>query len=177
MQTHYHTKTCKKYKTSSCRFSFPLPPLRKTTILEPLINTDPRIKDKEKVFFTQLQAKSYTKDFTFDNFLYEFKLEENDYISMLEATLNQRIIFLKRQQADIWINAFAKKVPALWYANIDTQFILDAYSATSYYCSYMKKQDKTLSQAFNQIRKQCTYLYTEKAHFIHKLGNTLLNYQ
>jgi hypothetical protein len=151
MQTHHHTKTCKKYKTSTCRFNFPLPPMRQTTILEPLSNPDPTIKDRAKLFFKQLETKHYTKNVTFDDFLYEFQLEETDYIAILQATLSRRIVLLKRQPADIWINSFSRKVPTLWYANTDTQFILDAYDIASYCSSYMTKQDTTLSRAFNQI--------------------------
>lgn len=68
-------------------------------------------------------------------------------------------------------------MPQLWYANIDKQFILDAYVVASYCSSYMTKQDMTLSFAFHQIQQKCTYAYNEKMQFIKKLGNALLNYQ
>ena len=36
LQTHKHSKTCRKKGKAVCRFGFPLPPLRKTVLLEPL---------------------------------------------------------------------------------------------------------------------------------------------
>lgn len=45
MQTHHQKKTCKKKKTSTCHFSFPLPPMRQIAILEPLENSNPALRD------------------------------------------------------------------------------------------------------------------------------------
>lgn len=36
LQTHRHTKTCKKGGPKICRFNFPLTPMPKSMILEPL---------------------------------------------------------------------------------------------------------------------------------------------
>lgn len=74
MQTHHHTKTCKKYRAANCRFNFPFPPMRQTTILEPLLNVDPVLIDRSKLFFKQLETKHYIKQITFDNFLDEVQL-------------------------------------------------------------------------------------------------------
>ena len=102
--------------------------MRQTTILEPLLNVDPALIDRSKNFFKQLETKHYTKKITFDNFLDEFQLPEADYILILQASFSRNTVFLKRHPIDISINSFSKEVPALWYANIDTQFILDAYA-------------------------------------------------
>ena len=40
LQRHKHSKTCKKRGHPICRFNFPLPPMPKTMILEPLSETD-----------------------------------------------------------------------------------------------------------------------------------------
>ena len=36
LQTHRHSKTCKKKGQEICRFNFPLPPMPHTMILNPL---------------------------------------------------------------------------------------------------------------------------------------------
>ena len=84
----------------------------------------------------------------FENFLNNLQINEIEYILILQSILTQKTVLLQRCPADIWINPFAKQVPQLWYANIDTQFILDAYIATSYCSSYMTKQDQIFSLAF-----------------------------
>ncbi len=40
LQRHKHSKTCKKRGHAVCRFNFPLPPMPRTMILEPLAETD-----------------------------------------------------------------------------------------------------------------------------------------
>ena len=74
IQTHHHTRTCKKHKNSTCYFGFPLPPMKRTTILERLPNIDKTMKDKAKAFFAELQNQHYTAKTTFHNFLNKFKM-------------------------------------------------------------------------------------------------------
>lgn len=45
---HKHSQTCKKGGKDVCRFGFPLPPLEKTMILEPL---DADVDKYRKVFY------------------------------------------------------------------------------------------------------------------------------
>ena len=71
----------------------------------------------------------------FEKFLDDFQIDEIEYILILQATLTWKIVLLQHCPADILINLFSKEVLQLWYLNIDTQFILDAYAATSYYSS------------------------------------------
>ena len=35
-QLHWHTKTCRIGNTQKCRFGFPIPPMKKSMILEPI---------------------------------------------------------------------------------------------------------------------------------------------
>jgi len=42
----------------------------------------------------------------------------------------------------------------IWNANIDAQFVLNAYATTSYYNSYMTKVDKSMTNAFIRIHKE-----------------------
>ena len=114
---------------------------------------------------TELLDEIHPGEILQEEFLNEFQLTESNYILMLHATLKRKELLLKRDPTDIWTNAFARKMLALWYTNTDTQFILDAYATASYCCSYMTKQDTT------------TTTYDNKTQFIHKIGNALLNYQ
>ena len=40
LRRHKHSKTCKKKGRAICRFNFPLPPMPRTVILEPLSESD-----------------------------------------------------------------------------------------------------------------------------------------
>ena len=44
-QVHNHSETCKKGKKFKCRFNFPMPPMRETTILRPLLASSANCND------------------------------------------------------------------------------------------------------------------------------------
>jgi len=46
MQTHRHSKTCRKKGKPVCRFGFPLPPMGKTIVLDPLDKESQTLKKK-----------------------------------------------------------------------------------------------------------------------------------
>ncbi len=56
---------------------------------------------------------------------------------------------------DIKTNAYEIKATTSWEVNIDIQFILDPYTTISYYTSYLKKSNKTITTKFQTIIKKC----------------------
>lgn len=52
-------------------------------------------------------------------------------------------MFLKRLPCEIRINAYNPKILELTEANMDIQFVLDAYAAASYVVSYMMKAQRS----------------------------------
>jgi hypothetical protein len=150
---HYHTRSCKKQRNSHCRYNFPMPPMKTTIVLKPIRSLDKDIANKLRSMFTSLEQKNYQNQMTFEDFLVEMDLEEDKYIQLIQCKLKQLTIFLKRKPSHIWNNSFAKDMPNLWNANIDAQYMLNAYAATSYCSSYMNKVDKSMTNAFRRIRK------------------------
>ena len=63
LQRHKHSKTCKKECCAICRFNFPLPPMPRTTILEPLSESDldENVADMLKRFRTNTIAVKLDK--------------------------------------------------------------------------------------------------------------------
>jgi hypothetical protein len=63
--------------------------------------------------------------------------------------------FLKQTPSIIETNAFSIRVAPLWFANMNIQFILDAYAIASYCISYMTKNDKFVTSkiAFNNRKR------------------------
>jgi hypothetical protein len=54
LQMHKHSKTCRKKGHPICRFGFPLPPLPRVMILEPLETET----DKYKTIYREIQKKN-----------------------------------------------------------------------------------------------------------------------
>ena len=177
IQTHHHTKTCRKNQHSKFRFNFLLPPINKVVILHPLEHSDHLLQQKAKEIFAILENREYKKNTTFDDFLMDFQLTRDNYILLIRSLLDPSKLIQKRDPSDIWINPFAKSIPKLWQANTDAQFVLDAYAATTYVSSYITKFDCNLTTAFEKIKDQCLADNDGKIQTIRKHGNALLNMQ
>jgi hypothetical protein len=114
---------------------------------------------------------------SFEDFLTELNLIEDEYIQAIQCTLKQPTIFLKQKLSHIWNNSFSKDMPVMWNANTGAQYVLNAYVAASYCTSYMTKVDKSMTSAFIRIRKEHERSHIDVVQMIHTLGNTLLNLQ
>jgi hypothetical protein len=92
---HYHTKSCKKHRNSHCRYNFPMPPMKTTKFIEPLSLVDNVLIEKSKSLLTFLEKTDYDNLMSFEDFLMELKITEDEYIQLLQSTLKQPTIFLK----------------------------------------------------------------------------------
>ena len=62
---------------------------------------------------------------------------------------------MKREPSDIWTNAFNPAILNAWRANVDIQYIVDAYSAVMYVCSYVMKSEAKMSELLSRVAKEC----------------------
>jgi len=72
---------------------------------------------------------------------------------------------------DINTNVYAIKVATLWETYTNIQFILDPYTATSYYTSYLPKIDWIITTKFQTIIKKCENKNVDANLRVRKLGN------
>ena len=90
---------------------------------------------------------------SFDTFLTQVNLSEDEYIQAIQCTLRKPTLFLKQKLSHIWNNNFSKDMQVMLKANIDVQYMLNAYAIASYYTSYMTKIDKSMTSAFRKCAK------------------------
>lgn len=100
IQTHRHTKTCKKNCHTICRFNFPFLPMDTTTILFPLEHTT-KDNDKKKDLCSLLDNKNYSRHVAFDMFLTDLNLSKDKYMVLFHSCLMLPIILLKGKPYDI----------------------------------------------------------------------------
>ena len=93
LQTHKHSKTCRKKGKAICRFGYPIPPMPRTCVLEPLETTENTDSDEEEYF--NLCAERYKKieeilqqnKRGIANVIYRFlailKMSQNKYLMVL----------------------------------------------------------------------------------------------
>ena len=173
LQRHRHTHTCKKNHKNhknACRFNFPLPPMRKTQVLEPLPLQDREVHKanwKKVKQYLQTMEEKQQPDETYDSFLASVGINEDAYINAIRSSLTHTKIFLKRDPADTRINGYNKHVLKAWDANCDIQFVINAFACIMYIVSYMSKAEKGRVNYLEMLamrlkREEVTYVNKSK---------------
>lgn len=144
IQIHRHAKTCRRKGKKICRFNFPIPPMSRTRVLEPLTESEKEgyqdianVYERVCALLTDLKINS--TEMSFSEFLEKLNLTEDFYIIAVRSSLTAPKLFLKRNVAEIRVNPYNDLMIRCWEANIDVQFILDAYACAAYIVSYISK--------------------------------------
>ena len=177
-QKHTHTGTCKKNSHSRCRFNYPQPPFPETTILDPLPEDDPRFNElsaKWTAIHNELEKMSKGTDCTFAEFLEHLDLTYDDYKLCIQTSLRARTMFLKRTVHELSINNYNDSIMLAWQANMDIQYVIDAYACATYIVLYLAKgcrgMSKILVRASQEARSGNSSIMESMRH----IGNQFLN--
>ena len=176
IQTHKHSKTCRKKGKAICRFGYPIPPMKKTCVLTPL---DPDLRCQytdllQKIKQTLVDMKEGI-DISFDTFLKQMETNEDEYINCIKSSIDSPKLFLKRDPSEIRINAYMKSLIEAWQANHDIQFVLDAYACAVYIVSYINKSQKGMSALLDAACKEARKGNMDIQKQIRHIGNQFLN--
>jgi hypothetical protein len=190
LQTHKHSRTCGKTTRNccnfvTCRFHFPIPPVDRTRILDPLpedFDVDKR-KYLSKVtdqIRDKLRQISKRQDFdsmsmSFEEFLTDCNLSIIEYILAIHSTLKKATVLLERLPSEIKMNAYNPKSLELSEANMDIQFILDAFAAAAYVVSYMIKAQRGMSRLMDFACKQAKRGDKDVVQILRHMGNAFIN--
>jgi hypothetical protein len=132
LQTHHYSKSCKKIRggRAICCFSFPWPPMRRTTIVRPL-EEDIALADKAKSealmkrvqetleHFDAVKDRSILTKNSFDSFLKCVACTVSKYVQALCTTIVRPAIFLERFLDANMITPYNSFILRLWRANMD----------------------------------------------------------
>lgn len=176
LQVHKHSKSCRKKEKAVCRFGFPLPPMKNTTILEPLNDVDK--KKQFKALFEKIQKQLddvKNTDLSYEEFLCIVGVDEDEYVKAIQSSLNCPKVFLKRHVKEARVNAYMKPILNAWDANHDLQFVLDPYACAVYIVSYISKAQRGMSILMNEACKEAKRGNMELRQQVRHIGNKFLN--
>ena len=171
----------KKRGRAICRFNFPLAPMPRTMILEPLSESDldENVADMLKEALGRIRSllNSINADETmnFVEFLEKLDLTEQQYIKAIRLSLKHSTLLLKRSPSEIRINCYNPHLLKAWRANMDIQFVLDPYACAVYILSYITKGQRGMSKL---LRKACEEAKEGNKNIVSKvrhIGNKFLN--
>ncbi|KAI4899975.1 hypothetical protein NFI96_003455, partial [Prochilodus magdalenae] len=190
-----HSKSCKKRGTP-CRFNFPRPPSSRTFITRRKTETGKddgngespehsiivhdiidrelaeAIVKKVKDILLDPEANFQSADDLFASMGINQELFEAAYIRMTKKTT----FVLKRKPCDVWVNQYNRELLRCWNANMDIQFVVDAYSCIVYIISYISKAEREIGLLLSRTQKEATEQGNLDAkQALRKLGSVFLH--
>ena len=179
-QSHRHARTCRKKNQHVCRFGFPIAPMRSTRILRPFESDDPAMIKKADSNYgkivSALQELKPADILTYDDFLNKLGLSEIEYIDAICSSLTSPKVFLKRSPSEVRINSYNGIMLTSWEANIDVQFVLDAYSCAAYIVSYISKGQRGMSDLLSKAAKEAAAGNSSLKEQVRHIGNKFLTH-
>ena len=175
LQKHKHSSYCKRNKT--CRFNFPKPPSPKTLItkFDPE-NTDTDVDHSLTVLkkVQKLIAENDT-DLSLSDLLHKAHLTESEYVEALETSCTGFVVVLKREPNECCINNYNPAVMLAWQANMDIQFLLNAYACVMYVASYIMKTERSMGELLKQVAAEARTDELKKQ--LRKVGAAFLSHR
>ncbi|XP_056001840.1 uncharacterized protein LOC130048804 [Ostrea edulis] len=181
-QTHRHARTCMKKNKPICRFHFPIPPMPQTVVLAPLDEDDQNFSTAfisyQKIvdYLNSSKFRESEIEMTFQEFLSELQINVECYIRAVRSSLKQEKIFLKRNPNEVRINAYNSVLLKSWQANMDIQFILDAYACATYIVSYISKGQRGMSNLLRHACEEARQNDSDIRQQVRRIGNKFLSH-
>ena len=86
-----------------------------------------------------------------DELLVRAKVNSADYQKALSTSKNDSVVILKRTPRECNINNYNVPVIRAWQANIDLQYVLNAYACVMYVASYLMKTDRAMGELLKNV--------------------------
>ncbi|XP_048256969.1 uncharacterized protein LOC125382713 [Haliotis rufescens] len=193
-----HSKTCKKNGTT-CRFNFPRPPSNETFIsraggldnkpkdvvpktlkqcCEDLFNMKfMSIPDAQRILKLIWQGLTNDEQ-TFESVdaLFSAIGISQDIFQLACDTLSKKTnVVMKRNPNDVWVNQYNADLLRCWNANMDIQYIVDAYSCVVYIISYISKAEREMGLLLNHAQTEANKDNSDAKSALKKLGAVYLH--
>ena len=81
-------------------------------------------------------------------------VDPSDYERALCTTTRGNKVILKREPSECNINNYNASVMLAWQANMDIQYVMDAYACVMYIASYIMKHEKSMGELLNSVAKE-----------------------
>lgn len=124
------------------------------------VHTQRMDADQAKEMLKVKQPISNTEA-TFDNVdaLFDsISINQWMFESAYQATTHKQSVILKRNTTDVWVNQYNQDLLRCWDANMDIQFVCDAYACVVYIIFYISKAEREmgllLKHAENEVKTQ-----------------------
>ena len=157
LQIRHHSQTGRR--RGSCRFNYPKPPLPCTIIShESQDNSAQQVDFAVKILTVVkdvLETKNLPTNITLQGILEAAHVTLDDYIEALLTSKYGQSVLLKRQPFEQAVNCYSPTVQKTCQANMDIQYVVDAYACVMYIASYVLKAENGMGELLKQATKEC----------------------
>ena len=148
MHSPGHSATCRK-TGKVCRFGFPQLPSKRTFVCRPkeCPENQDEVKWKTEAQNSLKRLNEIINDQNFNSKMSTDELFQQAHVTqdVLEESvcrLASRVsVILKRDPSSIWVNGYNKNLLDAWNANMDIQYVTNAYQCIRYILSYISKKE------------------------------------
>ncbi|KAI8496925.1 hypothetical protein Bbelb_255800 [Branchiostoma belcheri] len=184
-----NTASCKK-GGKVCRFGFPKPPVKQTFLCGPTPLTEMTFEELAsipareaqaeailKAFWDVLNKKSEPEKCSTDDLLKEVKITTAQFCVAMNTMANRKQIMLRREPKDMWVNNYNPHLLRAWNANMDIQYVLDAYSCVKYIVSYISKAEREMGKLLKQAQKEAREGNEDVVTEMRKVGHAYIHHR
>ena len=173
LQKHKHSSYCRRNKTY--RFSFPMPPGTKTLITKDDAEHDDITQALTVLGKVQKLIAEGNTDLSLAELFDKAEVTENEYVDALEVSTNGNVVVLKHEPDECFINNYNPSVMLAWQANIDIQFLLNAYACVMYVASYIMKTERSMGELMKRVAAEARI--DELKSQLRKVGSAFLTHR
>lgn len=173
-----HASYCNR--NGRCRFEFPKPPSEHSVIAEPLNDKDLNntLADKQKDVLAKvckIVSESQSCNLSLEQAILKAGVDKTAYQSALQTSTKGPVVVLKRSPKDCFVNNYNPTCLRAWNANLDIQFVLNAYACVMYVASYIMKTEKAMGKLLKQVADE--YRTEELKTKLNRVGSAFLTHR
>ena len=93
-------------------------------------------------------------DKSLDEILIQANVTPDEYTEALQVSNKGNIVLLKRKPSECMVNNYNGPVMLAWQANMDLQYVLNAYACIMYVASYIMKTDRAMGVLLKNVASE-----------------------
>lgn len=116
-------------------------------------------KSASKIIMSQLKTTLSTDSKTFDSVNHLFQslgLHQDIFESAYKNITKTTQVVLKRRVNEVWINQYNRQLLKCWNANLDIQYVVNAYACIVYIISYISKAEKEMGLLLANAQREAS---------------------
>ena len=116
-----------------------------------------------------------SKELTTDELFQKIGITQEQFEEAHKSLTKSTNVVLKRSPKEAWVNQYNPQLLSCWNANMDIQYVTDAYACVVYIVSYISKAEREISQVLDCTQREARDGNMEAKSAMKKLGAAYLH--